>query len=194
MQRWLSDGHVGMWVPQSRVEHIITPDRLEPDHIRRFFFGLAETKRPQGKADWPLVRFLRGGWYACRAMTYQALSGLYRQDTQPHRWMKCLKQVSYCWGRVESQWDGFPSWLKPAPVKRLKQGRCQPRFEMPVNVPGTDPIFESTKMGLSPLSRSLAAAPGDASTSSPAMPYAATFPRKAAVEGRRLSTGTNIRE
>ena len=38
MQQWLSEGHVGMWVPQSRVEHMITPDRLELDYIRRFFF------------------------------------------------------------------------------------------------------------------------------------------------------------
>jgi glucosyl-dolichyl phosphate glucuronosyltransferase len=135
MHQWLSDGHVGMWVPQSRVEHMITPDRLELDHIRRFFFGLAETKRPRGKANWPAVRFFRGGWYACRAMAYQALSGFCPQATQPDRWIGYLKRISYCWGRVESQWGEFPPWLKPAPVRRLKQGRGQPRFVGPMIVP-----------------------------------------------------------
>ena len=139
MKRWLSDGHRGMWVPRSRVEHIITPDRLELDHIRRFFFSLAESARPRGKVNWPLVRLLRGGWYACRAMKYQVLSLLYARTAQPYRWMKYLTRISYCWGRVESQWDDFPLWLRPAPVRRLKQRRSQPRLVMsppvtPVNV------------------------------------------------------------
>jgi glucosyl-dolichyl phosphate glucuronosyltransferase len=179
MHRWLSDGHVGMWVPQSRVEHMITPDRLEPDHIRRFFFGLAESKRPRDKADRPLVRLLHGGWYACRAMTYQALIGLYPQATQPDRWMKCLKRISYCWGRVESQWDGFPTWLMPAPVKRLKQGRGQPRIALPVTIPlalatgvskGDSTIFVDTKIGTVP----------EAARSSPAMPEDVMSTRKIA--------------
>jgi glucosyl-dolichyl phosphate glucuronosyltransferase len=161
MHRWLSDGHVGMWVPESRVEHMITPDRLELDHIRRFFFGLAETKRPRGKANWPLVRFFRAGWYACRALTYQGLSGFHPQTTQPLRWIKCLKRISYCWGRVESQMGGFPSWLKPAAVRRLKEGRRQPRFVMPTTVP-------------------TAIAAGDAASLSDAVSDAATSARKTA--------------
>lgn len=128
MRQWLSDGYVGMWVPDSRVEHRITPDRLELEHIRRFFFSLAESKRPQGWSGWRAARLLRGGWYACRAMKYQALSMFYPRTKHPYRWMKCLTRISYCWGRVESQWGDLPDWLKPAPMRQLKQRRSQPRL------------------------------------------------------------------
>ena len=132
MQEFIRDGYVGMWVPQSRVQHIITPDRLELDHIRRFFFSLAESKRPcGGLAAWPLVRALRGGWYTCRALKYLALSKLHPQAAEPDRWMQYLTRISYCWGRVEAEWGGLPEWSKPAPVRRLKRHRAQPRITMP---------------------------------------------------------------
>jgi glycosyltransferase involved in cell wall biosynthesis len=123
MKQWLSEGYVGMWVPQSRVEHMITPDRCELDYVRRFFFDLAKSKRPQGRAAWPPLRLFRGVCYACRAMKYQALSVFYPQATRPDRWMKYLARISYCWGRVESQWGVFPRWLKPAAVRRLEEAR-----------------------------------------------------------------------
>ena len=123
MEQWLSDGHVGMWVPQSRVDHIIIPDRLEIDYIRRFFFSLAESQLRRAKSDWLPVRFFRGGWYACRALKYQALSLFYRQAARQADWMRYLKRASYGWGRVESQWANFPGWLKPAPLRRLEQCR-----------------------------------------------------------------------
>jgi hypothetical protein len=112
MEQWLADGHVGMWVPQSRVEHMIMSDRLELDYIRRFFFDLAKSKQRQGKAGRPLMPLLRSLWYACQAMKYQALGVFYPRATRPYRWMKCLARTSYCWGRVESQWGGVPG---PAP-------------------------------------------------------------------------------
>jgi hypothetical protein len=131
MERWLLDGHVGMWVPASRVEHIITPDRLELDHIRRFFFGLAESKRPRNGAAGPLGRLLRGAWFACRAMKYQILSALDPRARQPYRRIKYLTRIGYCWGRVESQWYALPQWLKPPPLRRLRQSREQPRCTSP---------------------------------------------------------------
>jgi hypothetical protein len=129
MEQWLSDGHVGMWVPQSRVEHMIMSDRLELDYVRRFFFDLAKSKRPQEKAGWPFMPLFRSVWYACLAMKYQAMSIFYSRATRPYRWMKCLARISYCWGRVESQCGGFLHWLKPAALRRLEQGRQRPRFK-----------------------------------------------------------------
>jgi glucosyl-dolichyl phosphate glucuronosyltransferase len=126
MQQWLSDGYVGMWVPQSRVEHVIVPDRLEPDYIRRFFFDLAKSKTQRGKADGPFMPLLRSIWYACQAMKYQTLSVFYPRATRPYRWMKCLARISYHWGRVESQWAGFLHWLRPAAVRRLEWERQRP--------------------------------------------------------------------
>ena len=123
MKQWLSEGHVGMWVPRSRVEHIITPERMELDYIRRYFFDLAKSKRPKAGADRRLVRSVRGAWYACQALKYQALSLLDPQAARPDRWMKYLARINYTWGRVESQWGDFPQWLKPRAVCRLERAR-----------------------------------------------------------------------
>ena len=150
VEQWLADGHVGIWVPQSRVTHVISPDRLEIDYIRRFFFGLAESQLRRDRADSLLVRLLRGGWYACRALKYQALGLLHPQATQPAQWARQLKRICYGWGRVEAQWGNFPRWLKPAPLRRLEERRQQPRFAAPAPRPA-------------------AAEPGDADEPSPAM-------------------------
>ncbi len=136
MQQWLCDGHVGMWVPRSRVEHVITPDRLELDHIRRFFFSLAESKFPRGLAACAPIRLVRGGWYTYRALKFEALGRLHPQRTQPYRWMKCLTRTSYYWGRVEAEWGNFLKWFRPRPVRRLKQNRAQPRWASPVAAHG----------------------------------------------------------
>jgi glycosyltransferase involved in cell wall biosynthesis len=150
LQQWLSEGRVGMWVPQSRVDHIVTPDRAELDYIRRFFFSLAESQLRGSRADWPLVRLFRGGWYACRAMKYEVLSLLYPQATQPDRWMQCLKRSSYGWGRVESQWGDFPRWLKPAPLRRLEQRREQPRPAAPSALPAAAGLGDATASSPAP--------------------------------------------
>ena len=123
MKQWLAEGYVGMWVPQSRVEHIVTPDRFELEYVRRFFFDLAKSKRPQGRAGWPVARLFRGLWYVCQALKYQALNIFDPQATQNHRWMKYMARISYSWGRVESQWGGFPAWLKPTLVDQLEHAR-----------------------------------------------------------------------
>jgi len=131
MRRWLSEGHVGMWVPESRVDHIITGERLELEHIRRFFFSLAESKLPRGwKGSLP-VRVLFGSYYTLRAMKYSFLRLFSSREKDPYRWIKYLVRISYCWGHVETQWSGLPVWLKPPAVRRLKHRRAQPR---PTNV------------------------------------------------------------
>jgi glycosyltransferase involved in cell wall biosynthesis len=131
MEQWLDDGHLGMWVPQSRVAHLITPDHLELAYIRRFFFSLAESQLRHRSADPLLLRVFRGGWYACRAMKYEVLSLFHPQATRPDRWAKHLKRICYGWGRVESQWGHFPRWLKPAPLRCLEQRRPHPRSVTP---------------------------------------------------------------
>ena len=85
-------------------------------------------------------------------MKYQALSVFYPQATRPYRWMKYLTRISYCWGRVESQWGDFPQWLKPAPVRRLEQCRKQPRFMMPMLAPTTASIGDVAKPSAAMLS------------------------------------------
>jgi glycosyltransferase involved in cell wall biosynthesis len=107
MEQWLAEGHVGMWVPQSRVEHIITPERLELDFIRRFFFDLGKSKRLQGRPGGAFRPFFRGLWYAGQVLKYRTLSVLYPRATHPYHWMKCLVRISFNRGRVESQWGGI---------------------------------------------------------------------------------------
>jgi hypothetical protein len=134
MQQWLHDGYTGMWVPQSRVEHIITPDRLDLDHIRQFFFGLAESHRPRGRAAWRPLRLVRGGWYACRALKYQALKRFRPQVTQPYRGMKYLARAEYCWGRVAAEWGSLAEWFRPTPGPRLRLYRGPQHSELQVAV------------------------------------------------------------
>jgi glucosyl-dolichyl phosphate glucuronosyltransferase len=108
MEQWLAEGQIGMWVPQSRVEHIITQERLEVDFIRRFFFDLGRSKRPRGIPGGTLRRFFRGLWYTGQVLKYRARSVFCPRTTQPAGWMKCLARINYNRGRVESQWGGFP--------------------------------------------------------------------------------------
>ncbi len=129
MQRWLTDGYVGRWVPESRIEHLITPDRVKLDHIRRYFFSLAESKRPQGKAASMPSRLMYGAWYAARAFNYHLKNSIPLSSFKDRR-IKYLVRTSYCWGRVEAQWNDLPQWLKPRQLRRLKQHRSQPRFVM----------------------------------------------------------------
>jgi glycosyltransferase involved in cell wall biosynthesis len=122
-KQWLIDGHVGMWVPQSRVEHMIPPERLELDYIRRFFFDLARSAHLRRKTSEPLTRFFRGTWYACRAIGYRVVRASHSQTTETRRWMKYLVRNSYCWGRVRAEWGGLPRWLEPPPTKRPDQAK-----------------------------------------------------------------------
>ncbi len=136
MHQWLADGHVGMWVPDSRVDHVITPDRLELDHLRRFFFSLAESNHPEQRKAMPFLRMLRAAWYTAKALKYHVRSALgTRSTSSARRQVKYLTRTSYCWGRVESQWGGFPQWLKPGPVRQLKIRREQPRFDPAICLP-----------------------------------------------------------
>jgi glucosyl-dolichyl phosphate glucuronosyltransferase len=106
MEQWLAEGQIGMWVPQSRVEHVIAPERLDLEFIRRFFFDLGRSKRPAGKPSGTIRGFFRGLWYAGQVLKYRALIAFSPRTTQPYRWMKCLVRISYNRGRVESQWGG----------------------------------------------------------------------------------------
>jgi glucosyl-dolichyl phosphate glucuronosyltransferase len=130
MKQWLSDGCLGMWVPQSCVEHIITPDRLELEHLRRFFFGLGESKTSRAQESSRLIGLVQGAWYAARALKYQSYSRLFPPSKSSYRGIKYLIRSSYCWGRVESQWRHLPSWLKPNALRQLMEIREQPRFVM----------------------------------------------------------------
>ena len=131
VEQWLADGHVGIWVPQSRVTHVISPDRLEIDYIRRFFFGLAESQLRRDRADSLLVRLLRGGWYACRALKYQALGLLHPQATQPAQWARQLKRISYGWGRVERSGAISPAGSSRPPCDDSKSVASSPVSPLP---------------------------------------------------------------
>jgi len=127
MQRWLGDGHQGMWVPDAKVEHLVPAERLEVDAIRRVYYGLGESKQTWGGPLTPVTRLLRGAWYGFLACKYTALSPFYSEASNPYRWMRCIVRSSYNWGAMESQWRPFPTWMTPGPIKRLKADRAQPR-------------------------------------------------------------------
>ena len=129
-QQWLADGHVGMWVPDSRVEHIITPDRFTLEHLQRFFFSLAESKPGVLQLKRPVSRFLRGAYYVLRALKYQTLIRSFWRETRPAKWITYITRISYCWGRVQCEWRHLPRWLKPGPVMQHLKRRQQPRFRI----------------------------------------------------------------
>ncbi|MEE3368122.1 MAG: glycosyltransferase family A protein [Planctomycetota bacterium] len=127
MQQWLSDGLRGVWVPNARVDHLITPERTELAHIRRFFFSLAQSKRSEASRSPRAKRLVRGALYLLQALHYELKSRLTTVDSNPGRWVKYQARLAYGWGRVDSQWHNFPAWMIPASVRWLQASRNQPR-------------------------------------------------------------------
>lgn len=127
MQQWLSDGLRGIWVPNSRVDHLITSERTEVAHIRRFFFSLGQSKRAEASRSPRPTRLMRGAWYALRSLRYELMSRLTTIDSSPGRWIKYQARMAYNWGRLDAQWHDVPAWMIPAPVARLQASRNQPR-------------------------------------------------------------------
>jgi len=132
MQKWIDDGLEGRWVPDSRVHHLITPDRMDLPHIERFFFSLGESEkfRPKTWSTLP-ARLASIAWFTTSALLAAAKHSRYRLDKNPYWWIRYLQRQSYYWGRVEGQWGGLPNWLRPAPIQRLRKIRVQPRYTGP---------------------------------------------------------------
>lgn len=126
MQRLLADGHRGRWTPGCAVEHLITPERVDVDAIRRGFFGyILSTAEPASSRT---RRALCGAWHALQA-SYADLVGSYFAAWQWHRlWMRYTMFASCSWGHVEMQWRDFSELWKPRRLRELLSKKHQSRY------------------------------------------------------------------
>jgi glycosyltransferase involved in cell wall biosynthesis len=136
MRQWLADGYQGMWIPQSRVEHLITPNRMELIHIQRYFYGLAQIKQRRGWRNWTAVRFAWGLWHLQCALRAEMCCSWNQVNANPAAWIKYLARASHTWGRLEAEWFDVPDWAKPRALRALKRQRTQPRYQTPITLEG----------------------------------------------------------
>tara|TARA_B100000686_G_scaffold338408_1_gene410903 strand:- start:188 stop:1255 length:1068 start_codon:yes stop_codon:yes gene_type:complete len=134
LRQWLAEGYQGIWIPQSRVEHLITPDRMELVHIQRYFYGLAQVKQRRGWRSWTAVRLARGLWYLQRALRAEMGCSWNQVNANPAAWIEYLSRASQSWGRVEAEWFDVPDWAKPRALRALKGQRAQPRYQTPITL------------------------------------------------------------
>ena len=125
-----------MWVPQSRVEHLITPDRMKLIHIQRYFYGLAQIKQRCVWRGWTAVRLARGLWYLQRALRAEMCCSWNQVNANPAAWIKYLARASHNWGQVEAEWFDFPDWAKTRALRALKRQLTQPRYQIPITLEG----------------------------------------------------------
>lgn len=124
--RMLADGHQGLWVPQSSVEHLVTPERVEIDALWRHYFSYALHAKKRAEAL--PRRIMRGGWHVIQAYLCQSIAALYSFKRRYDSWLRFTMYSGINWGFAEIQWRDFPHWLKPGALRTLLQKKHQPRF------------------------------------------------------------------
>jgi len=122
MRGWLRQGYRGMWVPTAKVDHIITPDRLTLDYVRRFFLGLGQT-RPDTDPTWysPLNDCFRTVWSSYQILRTSLLMR-WHQNRNSAKWVKYIARSCYHRGRVECHremlWERLTELQPPAKPDR----------------------------------------------------------------------------
>ena len=97
----LNAGHVGRWVPQARVEHMISPRRQTEAYIRWWYGSLSRTLVWEGKdtCDGPVL-FGAPRWLWRYAVTRELRFRLARMTVAPDIWVDRLVDASLQWGRL----------------------------------------------------------------------------------------------
>lgn len=124
--RFLADGHIGLWVPDSTVEHLITPERVTVEAVWRnyFVYALSNGKQASSRAG----RALCGAWHTLLAWLTSSIGAWHGLRRQHALWMKYIMYAACSWGHVETQWRRLPERLKPSPLRRLLKEMNQPRY------------------------------------------------------------------
>jgi glucosyl-dolichyl phosphate glucuronosyltransferase len=106
IERLLSEGAGGLWIPSAGVDHHIPPERQSVDYLRRHFEGygaLTEWRRGRGEQN---------AWTADDTSTLQLLLRLARSE------------IRYCVLR----WTAPPEvWIEPLLIASITRGRLRAR-------------------------------------------------------------------
>jgi hypothetical protein len=96
--RVLEAGHLGIWVPESRVQHYLPNERLSLRYVRRFFSGIGQTDVLLENDTIPGSLKL-----ARRVLTYNLAYGALCW-TSSRTWMPKLIRASLNWGMLRGRW------------------------------------------------------------------------------------------
>ena len=131
MKQMVAEGRRGMWVPDARVQHLITPDRTTDDHISKFYYGLGNTRKAKDDRRGLLGHVANGGCQLLLAAIHETIHRGTKRQKHPARWIRSKAKASYCWGRSSISLSGFPDWMKPSKLNGRLSKSSQPRYQSP---------------------------------------------------------------
>ncbi|MDH3518935.1 MAG: glycosyltransferase family 2 protein [Myxococcales bacterium] len=103
-RRMLADGHAGWWLPEARVRHLVTRDRMTLEYLRRYYRGIGRSHvRARGPAPGP--RYARMLESAAKACLKAMRSRLRRRLGVSPAWLEDLRDANIHWGRFEALRD-----------------------------------------------------------------------------------------
>jgi glycosyltransferase involved in cell wall biosynthesis len=101
MQALLADGESGRWVPDARVQHVISPARQTVRYLRRYYIGngrsLARVRPPGADA----MLFGRPRWVWREAFGQELAYRVRRIYSTSDVWSEHLRRASVAWGMLK---------------------------------------------------------------------------------------------
>ena len=104
MEKLLTQGHTGRWVPGARVRHYIPTARQNTAYLRRYYGGDAATQQLLSGGQHARVLFGKPRWMWREVITREVVYRLHRLYTQPATWIADLKLAGAAWGRFQLDW------------------------------------------------------------------------------------------
>lgn len=100
--RLLDRGHVGRWVPEAGLEHVVPAGRQTVEHLRRYFRAQGRVQDPLPE-DRPVPRlFGRPRWALRTRIEEGAKYRLLRPIASPDRWVSHLIEASFAAGALDA--------------------------------------------------------------------------------------------
>jgi hypothetical protein len=99
VRHMLEDGRQGQWLPSAIVQHIIPPERMTLDYIRRWYQGIGRTHAIMCLAGLGKTSPLWRAW--ARAMVREISYRVNQQCRPPRVWLHHMARASRRWGEFE---------------------------------------------------------------------------------------------
>lgn len=97
-------GRRGVWVPTAQVQHVVIPENLTLDLVRRNYIGQGVTRvRVAGKSDGANLIFGVSRWLLMNT-AHLHLRYLWQRATRNPRWFLTFGEASRSWGTLTEQW------------------------------------------------------------------------------------------
>lgn len=97
-------GHHGVWVPSVKVQHIVPPEHLTLDLVRRNYIGQGATRvRLAGKNEGVNLVFGVSRWLLYNTVRLHVRYVWQRMTRRPG-WFLTFREASRAWGTLSEQW------------------------------------------------------------------------------------------